>query len=214
LHFFEKEISLGRKKVQMKRIALTGGIACGKSMVARLLREKGVPVVDADQLARDVVAPGTEGLAAVVAAFGPKMLDSTGALDRAKMGSLVFTDAEKRKTLEQILHPRIAAAGVGAMNDLAAAGHNISVYEAALIFENGLEQAFDATLLVTTTQPLQVKRITTRDGLTEEEALQRIAAQMPLAQKEKRASHVLRNGGSLDELKRALDAIWEDISTS
>ena len=195
----------------MRRIALTGGIACGKSLVAQLLQEKGVPVVDADQLARDVVAVGTEGLTAVVTAFGSHMLDETGALDRAKLGALVFSDPDKRKVLEQILYPRIASAGVEAMNALAASGHEISIYEAALIFENGLEQAFDATLLVTTTQAIQVQRIVARDGLSEGAALQRIAAQMSLLEKEKRASYVLRNEGSKEDLKRALDIIWDEI---
>lgn len=196
----------------MKRIALTGGIASGKSTVAGLLTDCGVPVVDADRLARQVVAPGSEGLAAVVAAFGPDVLDAGGGLDRAKMGRMVFSDSQNRKKLESILHPRIAAAGVAAMRELEEAGHPLSVYEAALIFENGLEDAFDATLLVTASKEHQMHRLQARDGLTESEALQRIEAQMPLREKEQKAAYVLRNEGSLQQLEQDLKAIWNELT--
>ena len=121
-------------------------------------------------------------------------------------------ESKKRKELELILHPRIAQAGQLALTKLEAAGHPYAVYEAALIFENGLENAFDATILVTTTTKQQSLRIQRRDGLSEQEAEKRIKAQMPLSEKEQRASFIIQNNGTQEDLKHELAKVWQDIT--
>ena len=196
----------------MKRFALTGGIASGKSKVAALLKDAGIPVVDADQLSRIVVQKGSAGLQAVVDCFGTSILTADGNLDRAKMGTVVFNDPTKRQQLEQILHPRIAQAGVAALQALEEAGHRHAIYEAALIFENALENAFDATILVTTTPELQSQRLQSRDGLDKDAAQKRMAAQMPLHEKEKRTSFIIKNTGTLQELQYEVVNLWQNLT--
>ena len=184
-------------------IGLTGGIACGKSAVERFLTECGATVIDADQLARAVVAPGSEGLREVIAAFGPDLLLPSGALDRTALGALVFADAEARARLNAILHPRIAAASQQAIAAAFAAGAPLIVYSAALLVEGGTHRGFDGLLVVTCAPALQRARLATRDGLSPDEVEQRLAAQMPLADKEAAATWLLHNDGSLDDLRAA-----------
>ena len=184
-------------------IGLTGGIACGKSAVERFLTECGATVIDADQLARAVVAPGSDGLQEVVSAFGTHLLLPTGDLDRTALGALVFADAEARARLNTILHPRIAAASQQAIAAAFADGAPLIVYSAALLVEGGTHRGFDGLLVVTCSPALQRARLATRDGLSQDEVEQRLAAQMPLAEKEAAATWLLRNDGSLDELRAA-----------
>jgi dephospho-CoA kinase len=179
----------------MRLFGLTGGLASGKSTVAARLRELGIPVIDADQLAREVVAPGTDGLSAVVAAFGADVLDASGALDRAKLASIVFSDPERRRTLNGILHPRIAALTATRAAELATQGHTLACYEAALLVENGLADAFRPLVVVAVPPEMQVARAMARDGATEEQARARLAAQLPLADKIRVADHVIDNSG-------------------
>ena len=180
-------------------IGLTGGIACGKSAVERFLTECGATVIDADQLARAVVAPGSEGLREVIAAFGPDLLLPSGALDRTAL----FADAEARARLNAILHPRIAAASQQAIAAAFAAGAPLIVYSAALLVEGGTHRGFDGLLVVTCSPALQRARLATRDGLSPDEVDQRLAAQMPLADKEAAATWLIHNDGSLDDLRAA-----------
>ena len=184
-------------------IGLTGGIACGKSAVERFLADCGATVIDADQLARAVVAPGSEGLREVIAAFGSHLLLQTGDLDRAALGALVFADAEARTQLNAILHPRIAAASQQAIAGAFSAGAPLIVYSAALLVEGGTHRGFDGLLVVTCTPALQRTRLANRDGLSQAEVEQRLAAQMPLADKAAAATWLLHNDGSLDDLRAA-----------
>lgn len=194
----------------MKRIGLTGGIASGKSTVARLLAARGVPVVDADALAREVVAPGTPGLAAIAARW-PSVV-CAGELDRKALGAIVFADSAERRALEAITHPLIRAEAARRMAAARDAGHPVVVYEAALLFENDLDRELDATLLVALPPELQVERLRARDGVSEADARARIRSQMPLEQKAARATYVIDNSGDLDALRLRVDEIWAGIS--
>ncbi len=195
----------------MHVFGLTGGIASGKSTVGARFRARGVPVIDADQVAREVVMPGTEGLAAVVAAFGLAVLLPDGSLDRARVGDIVFADAAKRATLNSIVHPRIAAASQAKMAALAAEGAQVVCYEAALLVENGLTEAFRPLVVVAANEDTQRRRIGTRDGLDDANARSRIAAQRPLAEKIATADVVVHNDGTLVELHEAADAALRDV---
>lgn len=182
-------------------VGLTGGIASGKSAVARLLAARGIPVVDADQVARDVVAPGTEGLAEVVAAFGAEVLGADGALDRKRLGARVFGDAEARARLGAITHPRIAAESARRLAALAGTGAPYAVYEAALLVENGAYRMFPLLVAVCAPEPARIARVRARDGLDEGEARARLGAQAPDADKRAVADFVVENDGSLAELE-------------
>ncbi len=196
----------------MDIIGLTGGIACGKSTVAHLLRERGVVVVDADEVAREVVEPGSPGLAAVVEAFGPGVLDEAGGLDRKKLGALVFADDDARGRLNRILHPRIAARAQERFAEAVAGGAERVVYEVPLLFENGLDQIMTTTIVVSVDEATQLARLMARDGSTAAEAQARINSQMPLDEKRARADHVIDNGGSRAQTAAELDEIWAAIT--
>jgi dephospho-CoA kinase len=182
--------------VSIHVFGLTGGMASGKSTVAARFRAAGVPVIDADQLAREVVEPGTPGLAAVVEAFGAEVLQPDGTLDRAKLGEIVFHDRDKRQALNAILHPRIAAATGARIGALEAAGEALACYEAALLVENGLVEAFRPLVVVSVPASVQLSRAMARDSCTEEQARARIASQLPLSAKTAAADHVIDNGGT------------------
>ena len=187
-------------------IGLTGGIASGKSTVGRMLEDLGAEVVDADQLAREVVAPGTPGLAEVVAAFGEEILNPEGGLDRGRLAARVFADPGERSRLEKILHPRIAEL---ARERLAAVRGQLAVYQAPLIFETGREGEFQGVLLVDCDPELQVARLTVRDRLGEAEARSRLAAQLPAAERRRRATWIVDNSGSLEDTRSQLLRLWE-----
>ncbi len=190
---------------------LTGGLASGKSTVAARLRALGVPIIDADAIAREVVAPGTAGLAAVASAFGPSVLLPDGSLDRARVAALVFSDPEQRRRLNAILHPLIGAASAQRIADLGARGEPLACYEAALLVENGLADAFRPLVVVALPEAVQVARSMARDGATEEQARARIAAQLPLAAKVAAADIVIDNGGSREDTERQADEALEKI---
>lgn len=196
----------------MKLIGLTGGIASGKSVVARMLRDAGVPVIDADVLARDAVAPGTEGLAAVVRRFGASVLAPDGTLDRPALAARVFADASARADLNAIVHPAVAALALERLDALRARGAPVAVYEVPLLFETGLDAMMDATLLVAAPEEVQIARMRSRDGFDEAAARARLAAQLPLAEKRRRATVVLDNVGSVSELAAGLGEAWRALS--
>jgi dephospho-CoA kinase len=198
---------------------LTGGIASGKSTVAARLRSRGVPIIDADELAREVVAPGTEGLSAIVASFGAGVLDASGALDRKAMARIVFSDDDARRRLNGITHPRIARRGAERSAELGRAGEPLVCYEAALIVENGVADAFRPLVVVGCPEAVQIARIRARDGSLED-ALARIRAQKPLAEKIAAADFVIDTSGTMranadrtDEVLRAIcDKLHVDVS--
>ncbi len=187
-------------------IGLTGGIASGKSTVGRMLEDLGAAVVDADQLAREVVEPGTPGLQEVVAAFGRDVLDGEGRLARGRLGERIFADPGERRRLERILHPRIAEL---ARQRLAAVRGRLAVYQAPLIFETGREGEFHGVLLVDCDPELQLARLRVRDRLEEADARARLAAQLPAAERRRRATWVVDNSGSLDDTRAQLLRLWE-----
>ena len=195
----------------MHLFGLTGGIASGKSAVASRLRARDVPVVDADALARDAVALGTPGLAAIRKQFGDGVLAPDGALDRKKLAAIVFGDDDKRKALNAIVHPRVAALSLDAAAALRDAGHPLGCYEAALIIENGMADAFRPLVVVAAPEDVQVRRACSRDGSTAEEARARIRAQMPLAEKVLVADYVIENTGTLADLAAKTDAVLADL---
>jgi dephospho-CoA kinase len=182
-------------------VGLTGGIASGKSTVAKMFVELGVPVVDADVVAREVVMPGSEGLREVVAAFGEDVLLADGSLDRPKLGQRVFGDPAARAKLNAITHPRIAALSAKKVADLAARGASYVIYEAPLLVENGLHHGMAATVVVAATEETQLARMGARDGFDPEVARSRIAAQLPLEKKLAVADHVIWNDGDLPALR-------------
>jgi dephospho-CoA kinase len=190
---------------------LTGGLASGKSTVAARFRALGVPVVDADQIAREVVAPGTPGLATVADTFGPAVLQADGALDRAKLAEVVFSNPDQRRRLNAILHPLIQAASAAGLAELAARGELLACYEAALLVENGLADAFRPLVVVAVAEEAQVTRAMARDGATEEQARARIAAQLPLATKVAAADYVIDTTGPRADTARRVDEVLGEI---
>ncbi len=182
-------------------VGLTGGIASGKSTVGRLFRGFGVHVVDADLVARSIVAEGTDGFDEVVREFGGEVLGPDGALDRKKLGALVFGDEAKRKRLEAITHPRIAHKSMAELAALAARGEIYGIYEAALLIETGSHRMMQAVVVVASKPEHQLRRVVSRDGFSEEEASARIAAQWPLEKKIELADYVIWNDGSMAELE-------------
>jgi dephospho-CoA kinase len=190
---------------------LTGGLASGKSTVAARLRALGVPVIDADQLAREVVAPGTPGLAAVVEAFGPSVLSPDGSLDRPKVAALVFSDHAKRQMLNAIVHPLIGAASAARVAELAGRGETLACYEAALLVENGLADAFRPLVVVAVAEDVQIARAMARDAATEQQVRARLAAQLPLVAKVAAADYVIDNGGTREETERRTDEVVAEI---
>jgi dephospho-CoA kinase len=198
----------------MRVVGLTGGIASGKSTVARMFAELGAPIVDADQLARDVVEPGSDGLAAIVARFGAAVLEKDGRLDRKKLGELVFADARARADLEAILHPRIAAESQRQIAAHAEAGAGIVLYEAALIVENGLHRGLGGLIVVAVPPAVQIARLMARDGLDRAACEARLAAQLPLADKIAAADHVIDNAGSLAATLRQVAGVWETMGAA
>lgn len=195
----------------MRVIGLTGGIACGKSTVAAILRELGAPVIDADELARRVVEPGSPGFAEVVQRFGREVVGPDGALDRKKLGAIVFADPEARRDLNAITHPRIAAASQAEMVQLAAAGAAIVIYEAALLVENKIHLGLQGLIVVAAPPEVQLARLIARDRLSEAEAAARIASQLPLADKLAVADWVVDNGGDVDDTRRQVVELWTRI---
>ena len=195
-------------------IGLTGGIASGKSTVAARFRALGVPIVDADQLAREVVESGSDALHEIVHVFGPDVLDESGSLDRKKLGAVVFDDAEARKTLERITHPRIAALSMQRMAQLATSGAPYGLYEAALLVENGAHRAMNGLVVVACKPETQLARVMARDGLDADAAKARLAAQMPLAEKLAAATWVIWNDGDRSTLEAAVDDTHERILSS
>ena len=194
----------------MRVFGLTGGIASGKSTVAARFRERGVPVVDADALAREVVAAGSEGLAAIAAELGAHLLAPDGTLDRKKVAAEVFADPKKLARLNAITHPRIAALGVQRTAELAARGEPLACYEAALLVENGLADAFRPLVVVSAPVDAQIARARARDAADEPAVRARLAAQLSLDEKTRVADVVVKNDGSLAELRaRADDALDE-----
>ncbi len=194
----------------MLSVGLTGGIGSGKSEVSRRLAAHGAVIVDADVIAREVVEPGTPGLAAVVAEFGPAVLRPDGSLDREKLGSIVFADAGRRARLNAIVHPLVGAR----MRELVeqAPPGAIVVHDVPLIAENDLAGAYDYVVVVDAPVEEQVRRLTELRGMTEDDARARIAAQAGRERRRAIADYVIDNSGTLDRLAEQVDALWAELT--
>ncbi|MCC3269272.1 dephospho-CoA kinase [Arthrobacter gengyunqii] len=191
----------------MLRVGLTGGIAAGKSLAARTLQDLGALVVDADALAREVVEPGTEGLSAVVEAFGSGILDAEGRLDRPALAAVVFSDEAKRKTLNGIVHPRVRARA--AELERKAAPETVVVHDMPLLVETGQHRNFDFVLVVDAPEEERIRRMAADRGMSEEAARARIAAQASAEERAAAADVVLVNDGTAGELIEAVRQLWE-----
>lgn len=185
-------------------VGLTGGIATGKSAAAQILTEMGYAVVDADSLAREVVQKGSETLAKIIETFGQEYLREDGTLDRSRMGQLVFSDPRRRQTLEDIIHPAIQVLTRKRKLELEARGENLAFYDVPLLFEKDLQNQFDSTVLIYVPHDLQLKRLMSRDQLTQDEAQQRIDAQTDIEDKKKLADYVIDNSTDIPHLKAQL----------
>ena len=181
----------------MRLYGLTGGIATGKSTVSAMFRAEGLPVIDADLLAREVVEPGQPALADIAARF-PEVIGPDGRLDRKKLGARIFGDAAERAALNALTHPRIQALALQRTRALAAAGEVVALYDAPLLIENKLQERMDGVILVWCAPAVQLARLTARDGLTEPEARARLASQMPIDEKRAFATWIIDNGGPLE----------------
>ena len=190
-------------------IGLTGGIATGKSSVARFFEERGVPVVDADQLAREAVMPGSPCLAQLAALFGQGVITADGTLDRKRLGTIIFGDSEKRRLLEQVLHPEIRRLAEERIAHAASAGQRLLVYMAPLLIEAGVTGRVDEIWVVTVRPDIQMERLMVRDGIGREEAERVIGSQMPLAEKVRHSRVVIDNSGTPEETRCLLAEIWE-----
>jgi dephospho-CoA kinase len=197
----------------MLKVGLTGGIGSGKSEVSRRLSDRGAVVIDADKIAREVVEPGTEGLARVVAVFGDEVLRADGALDRERLGAIVFSDSEKLAALNGIVHPLVGTRvdqlqGQAAEADEAA----IVVYDVPLLVENKLVPMYDVVIVVDAADEVRLARLTGVRGMSEQDARARIAAQASREDRLAAADVVIRNEGSLEELDARVDEVWAELS--
>ncbi|MEO8480562.1 MAG: dephospho-CoA kinase [Acidobacteriota bacterium] len=200
------------------RVALTGGIATGKSYCLTRFRALGAATIDADVLAREAVRPGSEGLAAVVARFGASVLDGHGALDRAALARIVFADAGARRDLESIIHPFVRAAIAAWTDRLRGDAHSrassdpiLAIADIPLLYEQDRARDFDRVIVAACDPVLQRQRLMMRNGLSADEADRRIAVQLPIAEKRRRADYVIDTSASLGETDRQVDVVWRSL---
>jgi dephospho-CoA kinase len=198
----------------VKLIGLTGGIASGKSTVAKILRQLGAAIVDADGLSREVVEPGSDGWKEIVAAFGTDVLQADQTLDRQKLRTLVFNNPDERKRLEAIIHPKVRALAERRIREHGAAGFAVVVYEVPLLFEGNIHEWLRPVILVACDVEVQRRRLQARDGVTPEAAQKIIDAQMSLEEKRRLADYVLENNGSLADLENQVREVLAKIQTT
>lgn len=202
----------GGRLLRMLRVGLTGGIGSGKSVVSALLAERGAVVIDADQLAREVVEPGTPGLESIVRHFGDGVLTESGALDRPALGTIVFGDDEARRALEAITHPLVR--GRAAELERAAGPDAIVVHDNPLLVEMGQDRDCDVVVVIDVPLGMQIERLTTLRGMDEAEALARVNTQATREQRTGVADFVVDNTGSLADLERTVDGLWSKLTAA
>jgi len=196
----------------VRRIALTGGIATGKSHVRARFESLGVPTIDSDVLAHRAVAAGSTGLAAVVARFGPEVLDPQGQLDRKRMADIVFSDPAARKALEAIIHPEVQRETDAWFAALDARQHPFAIADIPLLYEVHRDRDFDAVIVAACSPEIQRQRLMERDGLPEADAQRRIDAQLTIEEKIRRADFVIRTDGSFEETHHQVDALARELA--
>lgn len=216
VYFSKTAGSAFSKGNSMRVIGLTGGIASGKSTVAGLIAARGVPVIDADQLSRDAVLPGTETLSRIAEAFGRKVLSCDGTLDRKALSEIIFADHGARKMLEGILHPAIRNLAESRLAELREKGEPAVLYVAPLLIEAGAVDRVDEIWVVHVDRSTQLERLQKRDGICREDAMKRLSSQMPMEEKRKHGRIVIENSGTLEELKTRVDELCraENLGTA
>jgi dephospho-CoA kinase len=192
----------------VRTIGLTGGIGTGKTTVAKMLRQMGVTLIDADQAVREVEARGTPAWRRLVEDFGPAILAPDGELDRKRLADIAFSDVEARRRLESIVHPLARRWMAERHQEAALRGEKVVVHDIPLLFETGHDRDFDAVLLVYAPAATQLQRLTEFRSMPEAEARARIAAQMPIDDKRALTQHVIENTGDLEDLRRAVERAW------
>lgn len=197
----------------MKVIGLTGNIACGKSLVAKMLEEFGAKVIDADRIARIVVERNEPAWREIVEMFGGEILNPDQTINRSKLGEIVFGDEEKRMELNRITHPRIIGRIKELVKEYKKQGVKVVIVEAALIVEGGgLKPLISDLIVVTADEETQIRRLIERNGFSREEAIARIKSQMPLSEKVKHATFVIDNSGTLGETRKQVEEVWRKIN--
>ena len=196
----------------MKIFGLTGGIACGKSTVSRMLVGRGATVIDADQIARDVVMPGKPAYEDIVKTFGEGVLAPDGTIDRPALGRIVFGDEQARSKLNAITHPRIGQETAQRIQKVREQGVKVLIYDAALLVETGGYKMYEALIVVTADPAVQLERLIARDRIPAEEARKKIDAQFPLEKKVAVADYVIENSGDLAALEPQVDALWKALA--
>ena len=191
-------------------IGLTGSIASGKSTISKMLKERGFPVVDADEIARLVVEPGTEVIKEIANVFGENVLKENGSLNREKLGELIFGNKDEREKLNSIIHPAIRTEMLRQKDEWFASGAQTVIMDIPLLFESKLEHFVEKIIVVSVTPEIQKKRLMSRNELTEEEALARIRSQLPMEQKEESADAVIFNNETVEESEKQLNNILVD----
>lgn len=190
------------------RVGITGGIAAGKSTVASMLRQEGAAVVDADQIAYELVTPGSEVLRRVEEAFGADVVDGHGRLLREKLGRIVFADVASRQQLESIMHPAIIEEANRRIDEMGQQGHAVVFYEAALLVETGRYREMDRLVVVIADDEVRIERLISRSLLSRQEAQRRLSAQLPQENKERLADYVIDNSGTFEETRSQVERIW------
>ena len=192
-------------------VGLTGGIGSGKSTVAKMFGRLGGVVIDADQVAHELQAPGQPTFQRIVQAFGREVVGEDGWIDRKRLGALVFADPQARVRLEEIMHPAIVAECQRRIQQSAADGAAVCFLDAALLIESGRHGRFDAIILVEASEAIRLDRLMAQRRLSRDEAMQRIRSQMPWEEKRRHARFVIENGGPLEETERRVKGVWEQL---
>jgi dephospho-CoA kinase len=195
----------------MKIVGLTGGIGSGKSVVSGMFARLGAEVIGADQLAREVVNPGQAAWKEIVAHFGKEVLNADQSLNRERLASIVFSDAEARRALEEITHPRIRALFDERVRELQSKGCRVIIYDVPLFFESHLDREIRPVVVVYAEESVRLERVKARDGLSDEEILSRTKSQMPLEEKKGLADYVIDNSGTLEETKSQVTRVWQEL---
>ena len=198
----------------MFRIGLTGGVGCGKSTVSRYLSSLGIPIVDGDRIAHEATEPGSAVMREIARVFGEDMLREDGTLDREKLAALVFSDEEKRQTLNGIIHPYVWRKAAAQMLAAEAVGHSLIVLDMPLLIEIGWHLRVESIWVVVVPKETQIERVCQRDGATREQALARIRMQMPTDKKIGYADIVIDNSGTMEETYRQVDAALSKLVVS
>ena len=198
----------------MTPAGLTGGIASGKTTVCRLLEAKGCTIIDADVVAHKLLLQGQPGYEPVIKAFGRGILGDSGEIDRSKLGAVAFGSRSKLEQLNQLLHPEVIRTIGETLQALSQVGDARVIVDASLMIESGFHRTFERLILVTCTMKQQLERLMARNGLTEEQALQRIALQMPLEEKRAFATDIVDNSGTHERTRMQVDDLFEDLERS